>query len=320
VNATDPAPGGSKLDTYRWYTFTTKASDGGGDGTLPPENKKPVADLSAGESYQGFVNATILFNGSRSSDPDGTITTWFWVFGDNTSGTGKTVNHTFLKTGTYTVTLTVTDDDGATHTDTTTCVITQPNRRPTAPIITGPLNGTKNTLYTYSVSSTDADNDTIRYSITWGDETSYVNISTFLPSGTPFMCTHSWTTAGRYVVTIRVTDDHNLSSSKITVYIDAKQTGNIGYLFDDDSDGIYDAFYSDASKQITTVQNQDGSYNIDSDGDGEWDYTFGTTNELAEYQKPPPDIQLFFIIGAIVLVSIWAILISLWMRKTKEHN
>jgi hypothetical protein len=104
------------------------------------------------------------------------------------------------------------------------------------------------------------------------------------------------------------------------VYIDAVQTGDIGYLFDDDSNGIYDAFYSDVYKQITTVQNQDGSYTIDSDGDGEWDYTFGTTNELASYQEPPPDIQLIFIIGTIVLVSIWAILVSLWMRKTREHN
>jgi hypothetical protein len=325
VNTTDPVGTGSKQYTRKWYTFITKSSGGGGGGggeepPVEPQNKKPIADVSAGEPYQGFVNATILFNGSRSSDPDGTIITWFWVFGDTTSGTGKTVNHTFLKTGTYTVTLTVTDDDGATHTDTTTCVIKQPNRRPTTPIITGPLNGTKNTVYTYTVLSTDADNDTIRYSITWGDETSYINISTFLPSGTPFTCNHSWTMAGRYVITVRVTDNQNQSSSKITVYIDTKQIGNIGYLFDDDSDGIYDAFYSDSSKQITTVQNQNGSYNIDSDDDGKWDYTFSTTNELAEYQEPPLDIQLFFIIGAIALVSIWAILISLWMRKTKEHN
>ena len=76
-----------------------------------------------------------------------------------------------------------------------------------------------------------------------------------------------------------------MSSSKITVYIDAKQTGDIGYLLDNDGDGIYDAFYSDVSKQITTVQKKDGNYNIDSDGDGDWDYTFNTTKGLTSYQE-----------------------------------
>jgi hypothetical protein len=43
-----------------------------------PENIKPVADLSAGEPYQGYVNVEITFDGSKSYDPDGNITKWFW--------------------------------------------------------------------------------------------------------------------------------------------------------------------------------------------------------------------------------------------------
>ncbi|PNX52461.1 MAG: hypothetical protein BV458_09490, partial [Thermoplasmata archaeon M9B2D] len=71
VNATDPE--GSGLYTRQSYIFTTKSSDGGG-GWVPPENKKPIANASAGEPYEGFVNRTILFDGSRSYDPDGFIT------------------------------------------------------------------------------------------------------------------------------------------------------------------------------------------------------------------------------------------------------
>jgi len=35
----------------------------------------------------------------------------------------------------------------------------------------------------------------------------------------------------------------------------------------------YDAFYSDVSKQLSIVEKKDANYNIDSDGNGEWDYT-----------------------------------------------
>ena len=92
-----------------------------------------------------------------------------------------------------------------------------------------------------------------------------------VPNATSFSLNHSWTAAGRYEVIVTATDNQSTSSSSITVYIDAKQIENAGYLLDNDGDGIYDAFYSDALKQITTVQKNDGNYTIDSDGNGEWD-------------------------------------------------
>ena len=314
VNATDPT--GSGLYTRRWYTFKTKASGGGGDGGGGgSENQKPVADLSAGEPYQGFVNTEITFDGSKSSDSDGNITKWFWIFGDNTNGTGKTIQHTYSKAGTYTVILTVTDDDAATNTDTTTCVIRQQNRPPTTPIITGPINGTKNNIYTYTAYSTDEDNDTINYTFNWGD--THTNSSEFIPEDTVFTVNHSWAAAGRYDVTVTVTDNQTESSSKITVYIDALQTMGVGYLLDKNGDGIYDAFYSDASKQITTVQNKNGNYNIDSDGNGDWDYSYDATKGLTTYQEPiTSGFDFVLLIGIIiVIVIICGIVVVLLRRK-----
>jgi len=52
------------------------------------------------------------FNGSGSYDPDGTIVSWDWDFGDGNTSSGETTDHHYAENGTYTVTLTVTDDYG----------------------------------------------------------------------------------------------------------------------------------------------------------------------------------------------------------------
>ncbi|MCX6577306.1 MAG: PKD domain-containing protein, partial [Candidatus Aminicenantes bacterium] len=49
---------------------------------------------------------------SASYDPYGTIVSYKWLFGDGTSGSGKTIIHSFPKKGTYTVSLTVINDQG----------------------------------------------------------------------------------------------------------------------------------------------------------------------------------------------------------------
>jgi PKD repeat protein len=311
VNASDGA-----YWTNKTYWFTTTSSGGAPPGPEPPadpQNKKPVANSSAGEPYQGYVNSEILFDGSRSLDSDGNITKWLWVFGDNTNGTEKTIRHTYLKAGTYTVTLTVTDKLGATDSDTTSCLIKQQNRPPTKPIVTGPTSGTKNTLYTYTAFSTDADNDTINYTFDWGDSVS--QSSGFLLNITSYTVNHSWAAAGRYSVTVTVTDNQTKSSSNITVYIDALQTRGVGYLLDNDGDDIYDAFYSDLSKQTVTIQKKDDSYLIDSNEDGYWDYTYNVTSGLTDFRKPrkTAGFEIIIIISAIALVMFWK-------RKRKNND
>jgi len=224
VNATDST--GSCIYTRNWYMFTTRDTGAGPPPEEPPQssNQPPIADVSAGEPYKGLINTMIFFDGSRSSDPDGNITKWLWVFGDNTNGSGKTVLHTYSKTGTYTMTLTVIDDEGANNTNTTICMITDTkNRPPIKPTITGPSNGTTNISYIFTAVSTDPDNDTIRYSFNWGDQTSNFNTSTFLPSNMSFTCSHRWSTPGQYNLTVVVTDNQTESSTQYTITIEAEK-------------------------------------------------------------------------------------------------
>ncbi|TDO43350.1 PKD domain-containing protein [Kribbella sp. VKM Ac-2527] len=78
-------------------------------GVAPPPNQPPVAQFS--------VNCSALncsYSSAGSTDPDGTITSYAWTFGDGGTGTGPSPTHTYGAAGTYTVTLTVTDNGGAT--------------------------------------------------------------------------------------------------------------------------------------------------------------------------------------------------------------
>jgi len=69
-----------------------------------------------------YIDETVTFNASVSYDPDGTIVSYFWDFGDGTNATGMIVAHAYTTIGNYTVTLLVTDNDGLT--DNATAVIT----------------------------------------------------------------------------------------------------------------------------------------------------------------------------------------------------
>jgi PKD repeat protein len=84
-------------------------------------NQPPVASFTS-----SCTNLACSFHGSGSSDPDGTIGSYAWTFGDGATGTGASPSHTYAAAGTYTVGLTATDDTGATASSTRSVTVTAP--------------------------------------------------------------------------------------------------------------------------------------------------------------------------------------------------
>jgi PKD repeat protein len=89
--------------------------------TVNAVNDVPVA--AAGGPYSGTVDVPVTFDGTGSSDVDGTITDYAWDFGDGNTGSGATPSHTYAANGSFTVTLVVTDDLGATGTEVTSAAV-----------------------------------------------------------------------------------------------------------------------------------------------------------------------------------------------------
>jgi PKD repeat protein len=84
-------------------------------------NKAPVASFTATPA-----NLRVALDASASTDPDGSIASYAWTFGDGTTATGPTPTKDYAVAGTYAVTLTVTDDAGATAALTQQVTVTAP--------------------------------------------------------------------------------------------------------------------------------------------------------------------------------------------------
>ena len=145
------------------------------------------------------------FDGRGSTDENAPTLTYSWNFGNNRTGTGPVPNHTFTSPATYTVTLTVRDEYGATGTTTRTVPITEPagNVAPT-PVINQP--SCAGLVCNISgVGSADQNlGDTFAYLWDFGDGT---------PTSTASAMTHTFPSAGTYTLRLTVTDDWGKSAS-----------------------------------------------------------------------------------------------------------
>jgi PKD repeat protein len=96
-------------------------------GDQKPSNKGPIASFTVTPST-GKAPLEVRLDGSMSRDPYGRITSYAWDFGDGDTetGTGHTTTHIYVTPGTFTATLTVTNDQGATNTASKTVTVNEP--------------------------------------------------------------------------------------------------------------------------------------------------------------------------------------------------
>jgi subtilisin family serine protease len=78
----------------------------------PPPNAPPIAAINV--SVTGLACAG---SGAASSDGDGSVVGYAWDFGDGSTASGMTFSHVYATAGSYTISLTVTDDDAATDSE-----------------------------------------------------------------------------------------------------------------------------------------------------------------------------------------------------------
>jgi chitodextrinase len=265
------APAQTTRDTGRAastaYAYTVAAVDNAGNasaqsgaaGATTPAcaNQPPVANAGPDVYTQSLTTNT--FNGSASSDADGSIASYAWSFGDGASASGATVSHAYAAPGNYTVTLTVTDNRATTDTDTAT--VSASNRAPTANA--GPdKSGTAGVALSFaSTGSSDPDGTITTYSWTFGDGGTAAGAN---PN-------HAYATPGTYIARLTVTDDDGAQSSDTaTVTIGAAASGgaltwgmrlgstsaDIGYAIEADAAG--DVFV--AGQIMGTVDLGDGPY------------------------------------------------------------
>jgi PKD repeat protein len=192
------------------YTVTLTVTDDDGDtgsanSTKTVLNRPPVASFTESATVV-LTGETIHFDASGSYDPDGTISSYLWSFGDGSTGTGKTVDHRYADNGIYTVTLTVVDNDGGTASTSDTKTVL--NRPPVAL-----FNETAETVQigeaiTFNASdSYDPDGHIVSYFWDFGDET----------NATGVVVSHAYSNNGTYTVKLTVTDDDGATASATAV-------------------------------------------------------------------------------------------------------
>jgi PKD repeat protein len=257
------------------YTVTLTVEDDSGTSSAKASasmrfivNYPPVADAGAD---QRVTASEVRFDGKNASDPDGKIIDYRWDFGDGETGAGESPVHVFRHSGTYSVTLTVTDDSetlSSQDSDEMTLIINSPPIADTGPDQTGMPD---QVIRFEGGDSLDPDGTVSEYHWDFGDGTTGTGIS---PS-------HTYTASGVYPVRLTVQDDSGASDTdEMLVKINAPPVARITSQFP-----ILNSQFLVAPGQPVTL-NAKESY--DSDGkitEYRWDFRASSDTESVETLK-----------------------------------
>ena len=189
------------------------------ENAVESNTKPPFAKLDG--PYTSSEGSSVAMSGASSFDPNGTVASYVWDFGDgigSSGGSGSSLSHTYAQDGDYTVRLIVTDNDGLA--DTTTSVVHVSNVAPTVL----PFDGTTllpGETYVASGSFTDPGTDAWSGTVNYGDGSGAGSLSL---ANKTFSLSHVYGSAGTFTVTVGISDDDATSTGTqtITVWTQAK--------------------------------------------------------------------------------------------------
>jgi uncharacterized protein YjdB/aryl-phospho-beta-D-glucosidase BglC (GH1 family) len=176
-------------------------------GSVTPNNPPIAVATATPTSGQAPIN--VNFSATGSTDSDGAIILYAWNFRDGTSGTGATILHNYSSTGTYIVTLTITDNDGATSQANITITVGTTNIAVTG-VSVSPTSASVNVGSTTTLTATVAPTNATNKSVTWSS--SNTAIATVNTAGVV-----TGVAAGSATITITTVDGAKTAISAITV-------------------------------------------------------------------------------------------------------
>ncbi|EMB15630.1 subtilisin [Rhodopirellula europaea 6C] len=202
---------------------------GWAEGGVP--NELPIAD--AGISQSGIEDSEIVFDASASYDPDGGSLTFVWDFGDGHTAqtTSPTISHIYLHGGSFSVSLTVTDDRGGQANDSTSADVAEVNDAPVANA-GGPYQGYIDAPISFDASaSVDFDNvdgtttndQELTYTWDFGDGV--------VMTTTDATVDHSYSSIDSFNVSLSINDGFTDSATAVTsVVVDQEQLETAMYV------------------------------------------------------------------------------------------
>ncbi|MDS0258047.1 PKD domain-containing protein [Haloarcula sp. S1CR25-12] len=235
-------------------------------------NSPPAPDATANLSTAG-LGEPVTFDASGSTDPDGTIESYEWdVDGDGeVEVTDATNDYSYDRTGTYEATLTVTDDDGKTATDTVTISVEADTATPTVDASVNQTTAVAGIPVSFDGSeSFDSDGSIERYEWEFGDNS----------TDTGETVTHTYESGGTYNATLTVVDDAG-GANRTTVEITVEDPPSAQTAVYPTTMMVGEHFSLHASNS----EDPDGSiesYEWDFDGDGTVDETGPITDHAYE--------------------------------------
>ncbi|MBW1932741.1 MAG: PKD domain-containing protein, partial [Deltaproteobacteria bacterium] len=224
VNSTQTSCEITGLQGGNTYYFAVKAVDASGQESefssevsmyIAAPIVPPNADIQVNANH-GIAPFEVILDAGLSSDSDGNIVLYSWQFGDGSSATGVTSSHIYNTPGTYIVILTVTDNVGASDTETLQIEVIS-NQPPEASMVLSRVSGYAPLAIDFDASgSSDSDGSIVEYDWDFGEEA----------TGSGSSVSHTYSTPGSHTVTLAVTDDKGAVDSA-TAVIEVRQ----GYLY-----------------------------------------------------------------------------------------